>query len=193
VKKLIIAVLAGSVCVASAAAASPFEGTWATDAEQCRVGPTSDSRFVIKGNRWSGYETTCRITSVRTRGNEHVLSRTCTSEEEPFKDRVTLRMNGEDSLTSVGGELAGQRLIRCGAKPAAARPGASGRPDKLIHIWDEADGICRGSGGARAMKGCELREEVGPLIQAQGWCLGKLHEATVQYRWHRCTKDSNKM
>jgi len=193
VKKSIIAALAASVCIASPAFSAPFEGTWATDAGQCRVGPSSDSRFVIRGSQWSGYETSCRITSVRTRGNEHVLSRTCTSEEDPFKDRVTIRMSGEDSLTMTGGELSGQRLIRCGAKPAAVRPDASVRPNRLIDIWDQADGICRGSGGERAMKGCELREEVGPLIQAQGWCRGKVHEAGFEYRWHRCTKDSNRL
>ena len=46
---------------------------------------------------------------------------------------------------------------------------------------------CRGSGNLSA---CKKREELVRKLRKLGYCHGKVNEASYQYSWHLCTKNS---
>lgn len=63
----------------------------------------------------------------------------------------------------------------------------------LIEQWQNANGECRGSSNPKIYeRACDRRLVLDKKLHLRGWCYGMKNQAGYQYRWHRCTSQSER-
>jgi hypothetical protein len=66
---------------------------------------------------------------------------------------------------------------------------------ELTDIALEANGLCRGysSENEKQQKAvCDHRDRLFNLLSSLNYCYGKQNQIGADYRWHKCTRGSNK-
>ena len=65
---------------------------------------------------------------------------------------------------------------------------------RLIQRETIVNDICRGTDpGAEQKAACCERSKVGVRLNKLGWCYGKRNEIGANNKWHRCTRNSQRV
>ena len=123
---------------ASAVAAEPYEGAWATSPKHCKSdGPDSLTVIDLKVNldgkptpMVEQYEHHCRVDRKSTAGNDTILSATCFEFWDDFRKKINSRKE-TIKLSVVSKDLLkidGKPYRRCPEKAAAGKQAKPAKP-----------------------------------------------------------------
>ena len=61
------------------------------------------------------------------------------------------------------------------------------KTSELIETYETMDRMCAETGSpVSAATACEQRDRLYGAIKAQGWCKGKIGQASADHQWHPC-------
>jgi hypothetical protein len=65
--------------------------------------------------------------------------------------------------------------------------------DNAVAVARKLDGLCRGMSGDHVDDICEARDRAFKVAEGLGYCYGKQDQIGADHRWHKCTRNSNRV